>query len=233
MYSIAYKFNGQNIKDLDIIISQSYGLTDLPKTKEPLIANWPDQHGIDVDLSNRAYEPRMIKLNCFMKCENEEDFITKSLKLNQLLTNNNSSGLLSLVVGFPFTKPLVYAVYLSGEISHTKKWRNGVFFSTFTLEFIEPDPMKISIIARPSATSVIFTEPIAQDILLNIYTINGGIMKVEKDVLIRRGDYYFPIFWNSWQDTEFSGYLIITCNEGINELHLAASDEYIILTNGI
>lgn len=234
MYSITYKFNGINCKDLGIVVSQSFGLTDMPKPKEFLTANWPDEHGIEVDLTNRVFEPRIIKLNCYMKCNNEEDFISKSQQLNKLFLSSHSKGLVSLVIEFPYSNPLVYAVYLSGEINHTKKWRNGTFFSTFTLEFTEPEPMKLTYAVKPEAREVIFNfNSIQKDTFITVYSIKEDIFSVRKEVELREENDQLTVHFNASNNLKNRGYIILTSNKGINALYFSNPDNCILLTRGI
>lgn len=234
MYSITYKFNGTNCKELSIVVSQSFGLTDMPKPKELLIANWPDEHGIEVDLANRVFEARIIKLYCYMKCNNEEDFISKSQQLNKLFLSSYSKGLVSLVIEFPYSKPLVYAVYLSGEINHTKKWRNGTFFSTFTLEFTEPEPMKLTYAVKPETREVKFNfNSIQKNTFITLYTIKEEIMSVRKDVALSEGNDQLTVYLNASNNLKNRGYIILTCNKGVNALYFPYPDDCILLTRGI
>lgn len=234
MNSITYKFNGINCKDLGIVVSQSFGLTDMPKPKELLTANWPDEHGIEVDLANRVFEARIIKLNCYMKCNNEEDFISKSQQLNKLFLSSYSKGLVSLVIEFPYSKPLVYAVYLSGEINHTKKWRNGTFFSTFTLEFTEPEPMKLTYATLQETREVKFNfNSIKKNTFITLYTIKEEIMSVRKEILLREGSDQLTVYFNASNNLKNRGYIILTCNKGVDELYFSNPDNCILLTRGI
>ncbi|PQL89775.1 phage tail family protein [Apibacter sp. wkB309] len=234
MNSITYKFNGINCKDLGIVVSQSFGLTDMPKPKELLTANWSDEHGIEVDLANRVFEARIIKLNCYMKCNNEEDFISKSQQLNKLFLSSYSKGLVSLVIEFPYSKPLVYAVYLSGEINHTKKWRNGTFFSTFTLEFTEPEPMKLTYATLQETREVKFNfNSIKKNTFITLYTIKEEIMSVRKEILLREGSDQLTVYFNASNNLKNRGYIILTCNKGVDELYFSNPDNCILLTRGI
>lgn len=234
MNSITYKFNGINCKDLGIVVSQSFGLTDMPKPKELLIANWPDEHGIEVDLANRVFEARIIKLNCYMKCNNEEDFISKSQQLNKLFLSSYSKGLVSLVIEFPYSKPLVYAVYLSGEINHTKKWRNGTFFSTFTLEFTEPEPMKLTYATLQETREVKFNfNNIKKNTFITLYTIKEEIMSVRKEILLREGSDQLTVYFNASNNLKNRGYIILTCNKGVDKLYFSNPDNCFLLTRGI
>lgn len=65
------------------------GTTDFLKyapKKESTEYNWPDQHGLDVDLSTPKFAARTITLNCAIICDDRTDFFDNYTALiNQLM----------------------------------------------------------------------------------------------------------------------------------------------------
>lgn len=134
-----YYIDGVDLKTYGVYVSGSSGLISRPKIKEPLKRSWGTHHGDVVDLSKRYYESRKITLDCFLKAESKEDFI---IKLNAFLQLFDASATRRLMVTVMASKPLVYEVYLSGDLDPKKKWSDTEMVGVFTLELIEPSPIK-------------------------------------------------------------------------------------------
>lgn len=136
---INYYLDNVNLKDYGVYVSASSGLIGRPKLKEPVKQSWKTHHGEVVDLSKRYYESRNINLDCFIKAVNKEDFVTK---LNTFLQLFDAANTRRLMVVVDVNKPLVYEVYLSGQIDPKKTWRDTEMVGTFSLELTEPAPIK-------------------------------------------------------------------------------------------
>ena len=52
-------------------------LLKLPKVKEGLTQNWPDQHGTERDLVSRKFESRVLNLPVLLEGANTADFLIK------------------------------------------------------------------------------------------------------------------------------------------------------------
>lgn len=136
---IAYYLDGVNLKNYGVYVSESSGLISRPKLKEPVKQSWKTHHGDVIDLSKRYYESRKISLDCFIKATSKEDFVTK---LNTFLQLFDAANTRRLMVVVDVNKPLVYEVYLSGQIDPKKTWRDTEMVGTFSLELTEPAPIK-------------------------------------------------------------------------------------------
>ena len=136
---IAYYLDGIDLRSYGVYISSSSGLISRPKVKEPVRQSWKTHHGEVIDLSKRYYESREIRLNCFIKAASKEEFILKTNAFLQLFDLPNTRRLMVVV---DVNKPLVYEVYLSGGIDINKTWSNSSMVGTFSLEFVEPSPIK-------------------------------------------------------------------------------------------
>ena len=136
---ITYYLDGIDLRSYGVYVSASSGLIGRPKVKEPVKQSWKTHHGDVVDLSKRYYESREITLDCFIKTVSKEDFI---LKTNAFLGLFDLPNTRRLMVVVDANKPLVYEVYLSGDIDLKKTWRDTEMVGTFSLELTEPAPIK-------------------------------------------------------------------------------------------
>lgn len=136
---INYYLDNINLKDYGVFVSASTGLIGKPKFKEPVRQSWKTHHGEVVDLSKRYYESRNINLDCFIKAKSKEEFI---VKINEFFQLFEASGTRRLMVIVDVNRPLVYEVYLSGQVDAKKIWSDSEMVGTFSLALVEPDPIK-------------------------------------------------------------------------------------------
>lgn len=167
---IKYYLDGVDIKTYGVYITESEGLLSRPKLKKTLSASWNDYHGEVVDLSKRYYESRKITLECFIKSTSKEDFLTKMNTFMQLF---DASGTRRLMVVVDVDRPLVYEVYLSGDIDVKKKWSDSQMVGTFSIELTEPSPIKR--VVKITGTSLSIT--ISTSKLVDIYWGDGTVLK--------------------------------------------------------
>lgn len=72
-------FDGYDLKESFGIVftNGSDTFLALPKRKDSVNHNWPEEQGIDIDLSNPTYESRDFVLNCALIASSRADFFTK------------------------------------------------------------------------------------------------------------------------------------------------------------
>lgn len=170
---INYYLDNVNLKDYGVYVSASSGLIGRPKLKEPVKQSWKTHHGEVVDLRKRYYESRNINLDCFIKAANKEDFI---VKMNTFLQIFDDSLTRRLMVVVDVNKPLVYEVYLSGQIDPKKKWSDNEMIGTFSLELVEPDPIKRVVKhVRDGEETKTLSITITSTKILNIYWGDGSV----------------------------------------------------------
>lgn len=134
------------IDDIDIRsvygvhIERSRGVVNKPKFKEFASIEWGNYHGEDVDLNNKYYEARNIELDCWLRAENQKDFLDKILPFIRLFEKSGTQTL--RINNIMQNKPLLYKVYCKDEIDVEKAWRPGLMYGTFTLKLVEPQPVK-------------------------------------------------------------------------------------------
>lgn len=135
----AYTLDGIDFREFGVFVSDSDGILNRPKLKQPASISWDNYHGEDVDLNHKYYEPREITLSCFIKANTKNDFIMQVSRFEQQF---DKRGLHRLMIDVHPIKPLVYEVYCKDEISVSKKWSDELMVGTFKLKLIEPQPMK-------------------------------------------------------------------------------------------
>ncbi len=148
-----YYINGKNLKDFGVHVSASSGVLGLPKLRKPKSHVWEDYHGEVVDLKAKYYEPRNIRLQCFIKANNEADFAAKMVAFTQEFSRPGTSRLQIDVIP---EKPLVYEVYCPSAVDPKKEWDNGQMVGTFSLNLVEAEPLKrvLKITGQPATVSV-------------------------------------------------------------------------------
>jgi hypothetical protein len=166
-----YSIDGINFKEFDVTVSDSAGVLDLPKSKEPFSVDWPDYHGTVVDLTKRRVGVREIELKCWIKAAGYKDFATK---VNSFTNMFRKSGTHRLSIDIHPTKPLVYEVYNDSGISISKRWRSELMAGTFTLKLTEPEPVKRVIRhQKSSAGTKTLTITLTSDKVVTVYWGDG------------------------------------------------------------
>ncbi|GAB3883494.1 hypothetical protein [Spirosoma agri] len=140
LLEVEYFINGSKFKDRGIYVSSSDGLFDNLPLKDPQTFDWPDYHGVVMDLSAPRFGARIITLKCFIKSdEGVDEFIER---IQQFITQFTKPGTQRLKINAHSTKPLVYEVILQNSINLNKKFRESNMVGTFDLVLMEPDPVK-------------------------------------------------------------------------------------------
>jgi PKD repeat protein len=202
--TITYKINGTDIKTYGVYVSASDGLLSRPKPKGNVSVNWADYNGTVMDLSKKLYESRDIDLDCFIKADTQADFL---LKCNAFLSLFDAVGTHRLEVFIDnetTPKPLVFEVYLSDEISISKKWSSANMAGTFKLKLKEPEPIKrVLKYTRTSTTDKTVSITTTSAKLLNVYwgdsshtyDISGTAQTITHDYTVN-GTYYIIVTGN-------------------------------------
>ena len=137
--SIIYYLDGVDLLTYGVHVSSSKGLISRPKIKNPVSHNWETIHGESVDLASKYYEARDLELECFIVASTKQDFITKC---GQFFDQFDKAYTRRLMVQVDELAPLVYEVYIPGEIEIKKEWKEATMVGTFTLKLREPEPVK-------------------------------------------------------------------------------------------
>lgn len=132
---VRYSFNNQDFAtSYGVFVSASVGLIGSTKRRYN-VYTFPGQSGHEVDMKSKSYDPRTIKLSCFLKASSDIDLINKHEKFTRALLDIEEYATLSISVG---DKTITRKVYVSNISDMKKKWGENV--GTFEVEFIEPNP---------------------------------------------------------------------------------------------
>ena len=137
--STQYLVDGVDFKDFGVYVSASDGILDRPKMKDPFTISSDYMHGERTFLNHKYLESREITLSCFIKAESRGEFVDKVRAFGQAW---DSRGKNRLVINVVPDKPLIYEVYVKDAIRISKEWSANLMVGTFTLNLIEPEPVK-------------------------------------------------------------------------------------------
>lgn len=135
----AYRLDGVDFKEYGVYVSGSRGILNRPKMKAPAELSWDNYHGKAVDLYHKYLEPREITLDCFIRAESKNAFITAVSRFQQLFDKRGTNR---LTIDVHPVKPLIYEVYCQDVIDVSKTWNDALMVGTFQLKLIEPEPVK-------------------------------------------------------------------------------------------
>jgi len=139
MSEVKYFINNKNFRDYGVYVSDSIGLTDALERKAVQSYDWAEYHGTSPDLRNAKYKERKIQLKCFVDGENWEVMNARFLDFKNQFTKTGTQRL--HIVPFKF-KTLAYEVYMQEDTALEKTFRNGRMVGVFTINLIEPNPLK-------------------------------------------------------------------------------------------
>lgn len=133
--------DGVNFKTFGVEVSSEEGLLDELERKDPPRMEWESMHGEVVDLSRPRWQPREIKLECYIVASSNSAFIRAK---NRFAAAFNTAGAHRLTCEYAGTvKPLEYDVYRIGNMEVTNDWTDDLKVGTFTVTLREPQPIKM------------------------------------------------------------------------------------------
>lgn len=218
---LEYYLDGDNLKSVyGVRVSDSRGVVDGLKMKDPFSVDFDDENGEFIDLNDPVFEPRDLSLDCWLKASDKADFVNKIHEIETIFRNGGTHRL--MIITNP-TKPLVYEVYMPNGVAVSKRWRDDVMIGTFTLNLREPEPVKRvlkHIVVNDASKTCTIT--ITSDRFYNIYWGDGAsdldVGGTGEAVTISHtyettGD-YFPIITGVIKDIEaFSTNAIVVWSE--------------------
>lgn len=140
MSDVKYSLNGKYFKDFGVYVSESIGLVGLLESKNITQYDWAEYHGIAPDLRKPKFKERTIELKCFIRGNNWEELFNNFMTF--VIGEFSKSGTQRLhIEPFGF-KTLPYEVFMKDEVKPEKQFSDGEMFATFSLKFIEPNPIK-------------------------------------------------------------------------------------------
>ena len=178
-----------------IYVTESKGLLDSPKPKEPFKVSYPNRDGEEVYFgtgNKMVFEPKQIELSCVIVSASAPLLISDFNALVAVFRGTFAKRLKRLYVQVDSGYPLVYDVYLSDEISLTKKWNDGQMVGTFTLKFTEPMPTKTSyhLSAYDFTSGVLTGQNLLTDSFINTQLSCNSVSNALRQVSVTAGKTY-------------------------------------------
>ncbi|UCG28426.1 MAG: hypothetical protein JSV24_03435, partial [Bacteroidales bacterium] len=123
--------------DYGVILVKSTGELDYLKYKKPYSHKWDDEHGEEVDLSERFFDSRKIVLDCLIKATSKSDFRAKMKNFWEFLS---APGLRMMLLP---ELPFAYMVYPKGgaKIEKLTKWNDTLMYGRVKITFEDPEPV--------------------------------------------------------------------------------------------
>lgn len=177
MGKINWSINGKNFESFGIKVAASRGLGDDLKQKERQSYNWPGRNGKQYNLNSvPKYEERVIELDCYIVGDNWDVMVNK---FNSFSSEFAKVGTQRFIVEIFSYKPRVYDVLLSDKTVLSEVKQEGQSFGTFTLKFVEPEPIKKVLYSESTTLQLSFNTP--SSVIINI---DGKAQQAKGDVSI-------------------------------------------------
>jgi hypothetical protein len=210
---VEYYINGINFKTYGIYVSASSGVTSKLAVKDPLTVDYDDYNGVVYANTPKRYKERTITLECFIEASGENDFFKKA---NDFISNfeRNGSQRFQITVG---NYILPYEIVCNNAFDIYKKWDPDYMVGDFSLNLIEPEPVKKVLKFVGSGTASITVTSVK---MLNIYwgdgthnfDISGGTVTKTHDYT-DSNDHIIIITGNIEDITDFSTNCIVIWNK--------------------
>ena len=177
MGKINWSINGKNFESFGIKVAASRGLGDDLKQKERQSYNWPGRNGKQYNLNSvPKYEERVIELDCYIVGDNWDVMVNK---FNSFSSEFAKMGTQRFIVEIFSYKPRVYDILLSDKTVLSEVKQEGQSFGTFTVKFIEPEPIKKILYTESTTLQLSFNTP--SSVIINI---DGKSQQAKGDVSI-------------------------------------------------
>jgi len=139
MNEVGYFINNKNFRDFKVYVSDSMGIADALERKAVQSYDWAEYHGASPNLRNVKFKERKIQLKCFVDGEDWEVMLSNFHAFKDQFARSGTQRL--HIVPFEF-KTLAYEVYMQEDIALEKTFRKGRMVGIFTINLIEPNPIK-------------------------------------------------------------------------------------------
>ena len=167
--AITYMLDGIDLSTFGIHMSASDGVLDLPSLKQPQTYDWPDYHGVIVDLEKPRYNTRSLIFDAWV--ETSEGMIDFAERIRSFYDVIAKPGLHQLLSFNSPDRPFAFMVYMKDGMEVKKKWRDVQMYGTFKMKFEEPEPVKRVVRYTGDRASVSFSSTDA----FNIYWGDGTV----------------------------------------------------------
>ena len=166
-----YQIDGIDLSAFGIRIAASRGVLDLPSMKQPQTYDWPDYHGVTVDLEKPRFNPNHIILDAWM--ESSDGMLEFAKRIRSFYNTMTKPGLRQLLVFIGENHPLVFMVYMKDGMDVQKKWNDIRMFGTFQIKLEEPEPVKM--VVRFESGSTVSSVSFASNDFFNVYWGDGTV----------------------------------------------------------
>ena len=170
---IQYSVNYKTFKSFDVTVSESQGIYSSLQMKEPFKIDWADVHGEVVDLTAPRYQARAISLKCWLHAQTFELF---EQKMKGFLDEFYGAGTKRLSI-LKDGSMSVFEVYKYDAVAVAKRFRSRDMVGEFTLNLVEPQPIKRIIYFVRSAGNTTVSITLTSPKPVNIYWGDGGVSK--------------------------------------------------------
>ena len=133
-----YLLNGNNIKTtFGAWIEQSTGFWDIPKPKENVSFSWPDENGLDVNLTARYFEALTPELTVMFS---HVSYLTLKSNIRAFMAEWQKTGLQYLKLA---NDPRLYLVFYTdiGIVERLTKLNASKHFARLRLKLCDPNPL--------------------------------------------------------------------------------------------
>ena len=208
MERIIYTIDGHDVSDFGLIVKESTGMLDRPKTKNPTSYDWKEYNGKIVDTDNLRFDERTLTIKGTIVADDNVQLMSYISGLYNILA---SSGLHMLRIDIPDVNTMCYMVYIKDSISITKKWRqrDETIAASITIKLTEPEPEKKIIKCAAQQGTLSFTLQAAS--CVNLYYSDGN---KSLDLISASG----ATITHQWSNPNVTEFLVITGN--INDVNV-------------
>lgn len=170
---IQYSINYKTFKSFGVTVSESQGIYSSLQMKEPFKIDWADVHGEVVDLTAPRYQARAISLKCWLHAQTFELF---EQKMKGFLDEFYGAGTKRLSI-LKDGSMSAFEVYKYDAVAVAKRFRSRDMVGEFTLNLVEPQPIKRIIYFVRSAGNTTVSITLTSPKPVNIYWGDGGVSK--------------------------------------------------------
>lgn len=212
---VKYYIEGVDFSQYGVRVADSVSTIGKLKMKEPFKVDWHNYHGEMVDLRKKYYQPRDIRLECYLAASDPAEFIQRFNAFSGLFDNAYTSRLTMHVEG---NELIPFEVYAPDGIEVKKTWSPELMVGTFTLNLREPEPVKRVIkYTRTDDSDKTVSITITSNKMLNVYWGDGthtfdqsGVAETITHEYATNGTYHIVITGNIEDITAFETTGVVT-----------------------
>lgn len=166
---VEFSVNNVLFTDFGVYVDGMSGPFGRPPKKDGLTVDWPDEHGeVKANSAVDIYEAKQIRLSCWLQANSLDEMFTRWFSFLDAISGPGTFRL-QLKAG---TRMVCAEVRLEEEVEMDKdKFVEGENFARFTLNLIEPQPVKKILKVTGNSANVSFTT----SNMMTIYWGDGSV----------------------------------------------------------